>query len=139
MIKKAVEQQEIEFPSAKGRVEFEVIGNKQDEKFVVNISRKNINSQGASYQGRVSRSGEILMRLDVNPSGKHRNPDGEMIDGTHLHVYTEEHGMTMAVPFDVNNKDLFELCIVFFERFNIIEPPPFKTYQQSLDDIGEGV
>ena len=85
--------------------------------------------------GRVSRSGEILMRLDVNPSGKHRNPDGEMIAGTHLHVYTEEHGMTMAVPFDTESKDLFELCFVFFEKFNIVKPPMFNHYQQSIFDI----
>ena len=139
MLKRTVEQRKLDFPKEKGRVEFEVVGDKQDEKFVVNISRKGINAQGATYMGRVKRSGEILMRLDVNPSGKHRNPDGEIITGTHLHVYTEEHGLTMAMPFDVEKNDLFELCFLFFTRFNIVEPPAFNHYQQSLSDIGEVV
>jgi hypothetical protein len=139
MLKKAAEQKQIEFPPVGEKLEFEVVSTEPDEKFTVNIYRKRIDPKGATYQGRVSRSGEALMRLDVTQNGRHRNPDGEMIVGTHLHVYTEEHGMLMAISFDTNKKDLFELCLAFFEKFNIIEPPVFQEYQQSLFDIGESV
>ena len=98
MLKKTVEA-EIAFPQEKGRVEFDVHGDRKEDIFVVNISRKGINATGASYQGRVRTSGVILMRLDVNPTAVHPNPDEEKITGTHLHVYTEEYDMAMAVPF----------------------------------------
>ena len=57
---------------------------------------------------------------------KRNNPDGEKILGTHIHIYTEEHEMAMAIPFDVNNKDLYQLCYTFFDRFNIIDKPKIK-------------
>jgi len=122
MLKKTVEK-EISLPYAKGRIDFNVLGERREDVFAINISRKGINAAGASYQGRVQTSGIILMRLDVNPTAVHTNPDGEKIMGTHLHVYTEEHDMAFATSFDIESKDLFQLCYSFFERFNIIEPP----------------
>ena len=122
MLKKTVEKV-ISFPGTKGRVEFDVLGDRKEDIFAVNISRKGINAAGATYQGKVRTSGAILMRLDVNPTAIHCNPNGEKIKETHLHIYTEEHDMGLAIPFDVGNKDLYELCYSFFERFNIIEPP----------------
>jgi len=133
MLKRTVEK-EVSFPTGKGRVEFDVSGDRRDDIFVINISRKGINATGATYQGRVRYSGAILMRLDVNPTAKHTNPDGMQIVGTHLHIYTEEHDMSMAIPFDVENKDLFQLCRTFFERFNIIEPPQM-TMQSTLEGM----
>ena len=132
MLKKTVEKV-ISFPSTKGRVEFDVLGERKEDVFAVNISRKGINDAGATYQGRVRTSGAILMRLDVNPTAIHCNPDGEKIRGTHLHVYSEEHDMDLAIPFDIVNKDLYELCYSFFERFNIIEPPSV-IYQLKLPE-----
>ena len=123
MLKKTVVKA-ISFPHSKGRVEFDVLGDRREDIFAVNISRKGINSTGASYHGRVrTGSGAPLMRLDVNPTSIHTNPNGEKITGTNLHIYSEEHEMGVAMPFDIKNKDLFELCYTFFERFNIIEPP----------------
>ena len=133
MLKKAVEK-EIEYPSGKGRIEFDVTGDRREDIFAVNISRKGINAGGATYQGRVRTSGVILMRLDVNPTAVHPNPDGEKIVGTHIHIYTEEHGDGWAIPFDVEDKDLYELCYAFFERFNIIEPPAVH-YQLKLTEV----
>ena len=123
MLKKTVAQ-EIEFPSAPGRVQFEAVGERRENRFVVNISRKGINNEGATYQGREKYKGIILLRLDVNSSGTHVNPlSREKITGTHLHVYTEEFEMKETVPFDVNNQDLYQLCFSFFDKFNIIEKP----------------
>ena len=128
MLKKTVEE-EISFPSGKGRVEFNVTGDRREDMFVINISRKGINATGATYQGRVRTSGVLLMRLDVNPTAVHPNPDGEKIEGTHLHIYTEKHDMGYAIPFDIESKDLYQLCFSFFERFTIVEPP---TVMQQL-------
>jgi hypothetical protein len=134
MLKKTVKD-EIEFPRGKGKVEFDVVGERKKDVFVINIERKGINSQGASYQGRARHgSGSLLLRLDVNPSGVHQNPDGEKMTGTHLHVYSEEHEMRMAVPFDIENKGLYDLCFTFFDKFNIIESPKVN-YQSSLEEV----
>jgi hypothetical protein len=133
MLKKTIEK-EISFPSSKGRVEFDVLGDRREDIFAVNISRKGINAAGTSYQGRVRTSGTILMRLDVNPTAVHPNPDGEKIIGTHLHIYTEEHDMAYATAFDIENKDLYQLCHSFFERFHIVEPPNV-TQQLELTEV----
>ena len=133
MLKKTADK-EIEFPSGKGRIEFNVVGDKREDIFAINISRKGINAGGATYQGRARISGVILMRLDVNPTAVHLNPDGEKITETHLHIYSEEYGDVWAIPFDVENKSLYDLCFTFFERFNIIEPPMVQ-YQMPLTEV----
>jgi len=122
MLKRTVEK-DIPFPVSNGRIEFDATGDRREDIFAVNISRKGIKASGATYQGRVRTSGVILMRLDVNPTSVHLNPDGEKITGTHLHIYTEDSDTGFAIPFDVENKDLYQLCYSFFERFNIVEPP----------------
>jgi len=133
MLKRTVEKT-ISFPIAKGRVEFDVLGDRKKDVFTVNISRKGINATGATYQGKVRTSGAILMRLDVNPTGIHSNPNGEKITGSHLHIYSEEHDMSLAIPFDIGNKDLHELCYSFFKRFNIIESPSV-IFQLRLPEV----
>jgi len=131
MLKKSAEES-IELPNASGRIQFNAVGTRRENQFTINISRKGINNSGATFQGRESSNGNILVRLDVNPTAVHINPsDGTRIVGTHLHVYTEEYAMGQAVSFDVGNKDLYELCYVFFEKFNLIEPPKV-AYQQRL-------
>ena len=134
MLKKTVVKS-IVFPHGKGRIEFDVLGDRKEDIFAVNISRKGINAIGASYQGRVRTSGSILMRLDVNPTAIHKNPDGEKITGTHLHIYTEDHDMDMAMPFDIENKNLHGLCYTFFERFNIVEPPSVTGQLTLLTEV----
>ena len=73
------------------------------------------------------------MRLDVNPTGVHTNPDGEKINGTHLHIYTEDYDERYAIEFDTENKDLFELCFTFFKKFNIINGENVFHMQYSLE------
>lgn len=132
MAKKVVKQTNLEFPTTKGSIDFDVVGERRTDAFIVNIDRKGINAQGCSYQGRIKSSNMILMRLDVNPTAVHVNPsNGEKILGTHLHVYSETYEMSEAIPFDIGNKDLYKICFIFFERFNIIEPPAI-TYQGNL-------
>ena len=132
MLKRTVEKHSMEFPSIKGKLSFDVIGERRTDLFVVNIDRKGINAQGCTYQGRIKSNNTILLRLDVNPTAIHPNPSsGEKIYGSHLHIYTEEYEMREAIPFDTENKDLYDLCYSFFKKFNIIEPPEL-IYQQSL-------
>lgn len=122
MLKKTV-QENIEFPSGKGRINFDVIGNRRSDEFIINIDRKGIAAEKCTYQGRIKKNNEVLLRLDIDPTGKHTNPDGEVIRGNHVHVYTEDYGISYVIPFDINNRNLYDLCFEFFQRFNIVEPP----------------
>lgn len=132
MLKRTVES-EIEFPYSKGRVSFTVVGERRDDEFIVNIDRKGKLAEKCTYQGRVHQSNQVLIRLDIDPNGRHTNPgpDSEIIYGNHIHIYTPEHDMSYAIPFDVEGKDFFQLCYTFFEKFHIIEPPSV-FYQETL-------
>lgn len=136
MLKNYVQTHSFEFPKASGKLEFEVLGERRTDEFVVNIDRKGINARGCTYQGRIKSNNIILIRLDVNPTSKHVNPStGEKISGTHLHIYTEEYETREAIPFDVEDKDLYNTCYTFFEKFNIIETP-ILVQQLELCDLG---
>lgn len=132
MLKRTVESQ-ITFPSRKDRLSFTVVGERRDDEFIVNIDRKGKLAEKCTYQGRVHRSNQVLIRLDIDPNGRHTNPgaDGEIIYGNHIHIYCPEHDMSYAIPFDIGNKDLYQLCYTFFEKFHIIEPPEV-FYQETL-------
>lgn len=131
MMKRKVKNEILNFPSNKGKIVFDVVGEKKNDFFTVNIDRKGKNANGCTYQGRVKANNQILIRLDVNPSSKHINPsNGEEIIGTHLHIYSEEYELSEAIPFDTGNKDLFEMCFEFFKRFNIVEEPVIQAQME---------
>ena len=127
-LKKAAHN-EFFFPSGEGRLSFTAFGERRGDEFVVNIDRKGKLAEKCTYQGRVKQSNQVLMRLDIDPNARHRNPDDTLIYGSHLHIYTEEYDMCLAIPFDIEDKSLFETCFTFFEKFNIIEPPDI-IYQE---------
>lgn len=124
MLKETVEER-IALPSKKGGVSFTVIGERRENEFVVNIDLKGKALEKYTYQGRVKQSNQILMRLDIDPNGRHTNPapDGQTIEGSHLHIYTEEYDMKYAIPFDPEDSSFYDLCYTFFKKFNIIKPP----------------
>ena len=133
-MKKYVDQVSLEFPTPENRkLSFDVIGERRENEFIININKRRKNPYGCSWQGRVKRDNTILLRLDVNPYGKHVNPNtGEEIVGTHLHIYTEEFEARYAIPFDVANKNLYQITMDFFERFHVIEPPKI-LYKPELE------
>jgi len=64
MLKRTVEQQKnLSFPSRKGKLCFDVLGERRTDEFVVNIDRKGINAQGCTYQGRIKSNNIILLRV----------------------------------------------------------------------------
>ena len=133
MLKHYVDKKNLDFPSPGKRVQFTVIGDTKNDKFAVNVYRQNKNPKGCTFQGRTEAENIVLMRLDVNPTAIHINPDGEKIKGTHLHIYSEEFDERYAVPFDIKDKDLFDICFTFFEKFNIIDGSDIFHLQYSMN------
>lgn len=133
-MKKYLEQASLEFPTFKNRkLSFDVIGERRENEFIINIYKRRLNPNGCTWQGRVKRDNTVLLRLDVSPTGKHINPGtDEEIIGTHLHIYTEEYEDRYAIPFDTGNRDLYQITMDFFERFHVVEPPKI-LYKPELE------
>lgn len=119
-LKHRVTKNTLVFPAKGNKLEFEVFGKNDVNKYTINITRSNINKEKCSYQGRTSTNSVLLMRLDIT-DGSHVNSDGTKIVGNHLHIYNEETEMRDAIPFDVTKPDLYEYCLEFFNKFNIIQ------------------
>lgn len=66
-----------------------------EERFVLDLWRGRRNAAKIKFQTR-GRHVFILARLDVN-GAPHTNPDGEVIEGSHLHIYREGYGDKWAV------------------------------------------
>lgn len=105
-------------------------GNKKDyivksktsrDVFIININRRQINEDKCSFVARTKGKNELLLRLDVNPTAAHRNPDGIVIEGTHLHIFKENCELDYAIPFNEDASNLIEHCKNFFKKFNILE------------------
>ncbi|WP_294562720.1 hypothetical protein [uncultured Traorella sp.] len=89
--------------------------------FIISINRRSIVDNKCTFHARTKGKNEPLLRLDVNPSSTHTNPDGEVINGTHLHIFKEGYEIKYAIPFDSSSKNLVDHCISFFKKFNVIE------------------
>ena len=131
MLKKTLIK-EIAFPDKGNSIEFDVVGDAKKDLFTVRIYRGKINRLKYDIGARIKKDDIMLLELHINPSVKHRNPDGKIIIGSHWHVYTEEYGRHQAfLAEDINSEKFVENTILFMERFNIIEKPTIN-YQLEL-------
>jgi len=71
----------------------------------------------------------VLVRLDVD-GAPHTNPDGELLSGTHLHLFREGYDDRWAYPVDPNNFNLLSDPGSTFQDFcgfcKIEAPPPVQ-------------
>lgn len=133
LLKEKVTETSINFPKAGNKIEFDVIAIENKNKFTINIYRGSINKQKCTYQGRTAINNIPLLRLDVTKSS-HINPDGTKIEGTHLHIYREENDINYAIPFNIDNPNLYAYCLSFFEKFNLIKSSYELLYQTELEE-----
>lgn len=113
----------IVFPQKGCLREFNVIGDTKKDIFIVNIYRGKINVSKCNFGGRLRNTGQMLLELHLNETGVHQNPDGTKVKGSHMHIYSEEHGRSVAIEFNLESENLVDNCIRFMERFNIIKMP----------------
>ena len=131
MLKERVTQTTLSFPKVGDKLEFDVQSQKEGDKFIININRGAIDKKKCTYQGRTYKNSIPLLRLDVTNSF-HINPDGKKIEGTHLHIYSEDNEMREAIPFNIEDADLYDYCLSFFRKFNLLEERCGILYQVEL-------
>ncbi len=132
ILKERVSDITLKFPKIGDKIEFEVQAVKDGKKFIVNINRGKIDIKKCTYQGRTYINSIALLRLDVTNSF-HINPDGTKIQGPHLHIYSEENEMREAIQFDIKSDDLYDYCLGFFRKFNILEESSGILYQMEME------
>lgn len=122
--KNYVESQKFKFPSLGGKITVSLISDDKSEDFILDISRSRVDILKNTFQNRVRKT-IILLRLDIN-SAPHRNPDGEVLDGTHLHIYTEGYGDKYAYSlpeFFDDCKEPKDFLEKFMDYCHIIKKP----------------
>lgn len=106
----------------------ELLGDDKQERFLLDLWRGTIRLSKYRYQTR-ARKIIILVRLCVDGS-PHTNPDGNKIDGTHLHIYKEGYEDKWAYPIDSSNfrnvSDMKKTFDDFCQFCNIDNIPPFQ-------------
>ena len=130
-LKEKVNDSNLVFPTLGKKIEFDVFVKEEGSKCIVNICRGSIDKNKCTYQGRTYVNSIPLLRLDITNS-PHINSDGTKIMGNHLHIYNEESEMQNAIPFDINRSDLYEYCLEFFKKFNIIQDNWSIIYQKEI-------
>jgi hypothetical protein len=115
----------IEFPSPGGKLKLEAKSTSADDKFIIDANRGSIKVTKCTYQTRHQTS-MVLLRLDID-GPEHTNPDGEVIQCPHLHIYREGFGTSWAHPIDpkifTDTDDLVKVLFDFLEYNNIIRIP----------------
>jgi len=106
-----------------------IIPLEEQKKIIAHLDKVCYNIDSATDKLNV----EVALLGEYRKYTKTRVQMGKKMTGTHLHIFTEEYGDGYAIPFDVENKDLYQLCQSFFERFNIIEPPRINQQRTLLE------
>lgn len=116
--------QKFKYPTLGGKLNIQLSSSDKNEDFILDITRSHISLSKNTFQNR-ARVAIILLRLDLD-SAPHRNPDGEVVSGNHLHVYKEGFGDKYAYPLPeefTDCKDINDFLDRFMDYCNIINKP----------------
>ena len=85
--------------------------------------RHPLDTKRFSMHIRFTESNDMLIRLDIN-NGTHRNPDGNVIDQNHIHIYNnaleQKDAYAYELPGEISNiETIIDAMIDFFEYTNI--------------------
>lgn len=125
MEKRRVDKNQWNYPAFGEQVTIPLVSTDGREAFLLDLHRARINLTKGTYQNR-SRQVVVLVRLDFG-GAPHRNPDGEEIGSSHLHLYREGFGDKWAFPVpsdrfsDVENS--WQTLQDFMRFCHIVEPP----------------
>ena len=132
-IKKLVERETIYLPSRGENLQKNAVStiNKHNQ-FKIDIFRGRIDGDRYNFHARYANTNTPILRIDLGEV-VHKNPDGNKISGPHMHVYKDGLEINHAIPFDVANKDITDICVEFFYEINIIDNPSIVQLKD-IDD-----
>lgn len=122
--KNYVGTQKFKYPTLGGKLNIQLSSADKNEEFILDVTRSHISLTKNSFQNR-ARGSVILLRLDLD-SAPHRNPDGEIVTGNHLHIYKEGYGDKFAYPLPdnfVKCNDVKDFLQQFMDYCHIINKP----------------
>ena len=95
-IEKKITEAIISFPQNNAKLSLDVKSVCDDEEFLLDINRTGIiQLSRCTFQERYNTT-IGLIRLDLDKSKPHKNPDGEVIVGPHMHVYRKGYELRWA-------------------------------------------
>ena len=113
------------YPGLGSKITIPLISTDRHESFLLDLRRSRFVLARGTYQTRC-RQIVILARLDFGGT-PHRNPDGEKVGSTHLHLYRQGFGdkWAFSIPenYFSNLQDLWQMLEDFMRFCNIVEPP----------------
>lgn len=65
-----------------------IIDDDDDIEYILHVYRGRIDANRFSLHIRFKENNYHLIRIDINPSGHHDNPDGKRITNSHMHIYS---------------------------------------------------
>lgn len=121
------------FPGANEKISLEAISVDRSESFHIDINRTGtLRLTYATFQERYATT-QVLVRLDLNDSKTHQNPDGSVITGPHIHICKEGFGDRWAYLLDDFNlyhfsqdKNLTTSFLEFCEFCNVHNIPTIQ-------------
>jgi hypothetical protein len=118
----------IGLPSLGGSIRVPLSCKDGREEFSLDVYKNKINLSKGTFQNRV-RTTIVLVRLDFG-GAPHRNPDGQEIGGTHIHLYKEGYNDKWAYEIPLEHfsdvSDFWQSLQEFMKYCNITEPPQFQ-------------
>lgn len=118
-------KERFDFPLAGKKIEIPLFSRTPREGFLLTAFRGRIVMSKCTFQTRTRKAPVPLARLDIDGS-PHRNPDGTVIEGTHLHLYNEQYGDKVACPVPeafTNTRDLFLTLDQFMDYCHVVTKP----------------
>ena len=120
----------IHAPENRKSVEFDAQGCSSKNLFSIYIFRGKINKEKVNYSARIKANNVVLLELHVGATNKHMDPiTGDVISGSHWHIYQEGYNHSHAFPAEnINSDEFVENTIKFLDKFNVIKKP--AVYEQ---------
>jgi len=107
---------------------YDLVGDDPRERFLLDLWRGTLRLSKLKFQTR-GRKIIVLVRVDINGS-PHTNPDGQRVEGTHIHRYRAGYDDKWAVPLDPtefsDTSSIEQAYRDFCRVCNIIEIPTFQ-------------
>lgn len=106
----------------------DIIAIETRDTFILDYHIGTIDLKKFTYNKRYKKT-IILLRFDS--SGRHTNPDGQIFDGPHVHIYKEGYDDKFAFPvskidIDENNINKVEVLRKFLQYCNVVNCPPIQ-------------